>query len=319
MKTVQLGQTGIGVSPLCFGTLPFSPIQGYSGGLGQAREALSRAFDLGVNFIDTAQLYDNYKLLRTARDIVVASKTYAFTGEGAVEAVEEARRGLNRDVIDIFLLHEQESEHTLRGHASALEKLYSLKAKGVIRAVGLSTHHIAGVWAAIAAKLDIVHPLLNVAGLGIADGSRRDMEQAITAAMDAGLGVYNMKALGGGHLISRAREALEYASCRGHSVALGMRDTAEVEAAAEFFSTGVLPELKEQRPRSLFIADWCTGCGRCVEKCASKALILENGKARVRAGLELDGCDNLTRTYTKGCVLCGYCGAACPDFCIKVV
>jgi aryl-alcohol dehydrogenase-like predicted oxidoreductase len=105
MNTQQLGSTGIYVSPLCFGTLPFSPLQGYSGGFDKAGEILSCAFDLGVNFIDTAHLYNNYPLLRTTRDIVVASKTYAYTHEDALAAVEETRHGLQRDVIDIFLLH----------------------------------------------------------------------------------------------------------------------------------------------------------------------------------------------------------------------
>jgi predicted aldo/keto reductase-like oxidoreductase len=319
-----LGNTEILVSHLCFGTLPFSPLQGYTGGPDEAGEILSSAFELGVNFIDTAQLYGNYALLRTKRDIVVASKTYAHTRGGAVEAVEEARRGLDRDVIDIFLLHEQESEHTLRGHAPALEALYDLKANGVLRAVGLSTHHVAGVYAAVEAGLDVVHPLLNVAGLGIVGGDaplrmsgpdcrkeqtdsplslRAGMENAVTAAVNAGLGVYIMKILGGGNLFRRAQEALAYARRWGHSFALGMRDVAEVEAAVEFFKTGILCELKEHKPRSLHIAGWCAGCGRCVEKCPGKALFIKNGKARPNAG----------------CVLCGYCGAACPDFCIKVI
>jgi aryl-alcohol dehydrogenase-like predicted oxidoreductase len=319
MRRVPLGQTGLAVSPLCFGTLPFSPLQGASGE--PDREILSYAFDLGVNFIDTAQLYDNYPALRAGlagRDIVVASKTYAHTHDGAVAAVEEARRGLGRDVIDIFLMHEQESEHTLRGHAPALEALVNLKAKGIVRAVGLSTHHVAGVRAAVNAGLDVVHPLLNVAGLGIVDGSGEEMERAVDAAVDAGLGVYVMKALGGGHLHRRAQEALTYARRWGHSVALGMRDMAEVEAAVSFFETGVLPPLRESRPRSLHIAGWCSGCAGCVEACPSGALTVENGKARLRAGAASDDCGNRTRTGA-GCTLCGYCGAACGDFCIKII
>jgi aryl-alcohol dehydrogenase-like predicted oxidoreductase len=298
-----LGKTNIRVSPLGFGTLTLSPLQGYDGGAGHASELLSRAFDLGINFIDTAQLYDNYTLLRTKRDIVTASKTYAFTREGAADAVEEARRGLDRDVIDIFLLHEQEGEHTLRGHAPALDEMYALKAKGVIRAVGLSTHHVAGVRAAVSAGLDVVHPLLNMEGLGIADGSREEMEDAVGDAVNAGLGVYIMKALGGGHLFRRAQEALDYARRWGHSLALGMRDIAEAEAAVSFFHTGSLPGLTNNADRSLHIADWCTGCGKCAERCPSGALRVEKGKARTEAG----------------CVLCGYCGAVCPDFCIKIV
>jgi aryl-alcohol dehydrogenase-like predicted oxidoreductase/Pyruvate/2-oxoacid:ferredoxin oxidoreductase delta subunit len=310
MKNIPLGNTKIDVSPLCFGTLTFSPIQGYAGGSGPAAEVLTRAFELGVNFIDTAQLYDNYGVLRPAltgrlgRDVITASKTYAYTARDAIAAVEEARAGLGRDVIDIFLLHEQTGEDTLRGHGPALEALYNLKARGVIRAVGISTHHIKGVRAAVSAGLDIVHPLLNITGLGIADGSRGEMEAAVSAAMDAGLGVYVMKALGGGNLFRRAAEALAYACGWGHSLALGMRDIPEVEAAVEFFGTGALPDLRGKRERRLHIADWCAGCGMCVEKCANKALTLSGDRAAADA---------------DKCVLCGYCGAACGELCIKIV
>ena len=308
METVKLGQTGISVSPLCFGTLPFSPLQGYGGGPERAGEILARAFELGVNFLDTAQLYDNYAavragLSRAAREIAVAGKTYAHTAGDASAAVDGARRALNRDVIDVFLLHEQESEHTLRGHAPALEALYTLKARGAVRAVGLSTHRPDGVWAAVGAGLDVVHPLLNMAGLGLA-GGRGLMEEAVSAAAAAGLGVYIMKALGGGHLFRRANDALAYARQWGHSVALGMRDIAEVEAAAAFFETGVLPPLPAPEPRRLHIAGWCRGCGRCAEACGAGALEVRDGKARLKE---------------ENCVLCGYCGAECPDFCLKVV
>ncbi|MDR1691885.1 MAG: aldo/keto reductase [Oscillospiraceae bacterium] len=309
MTNRLLGKTGLAVSPLCYGTLPFSPLQSYTGG-GAATDALTRAFELGVNFLDTAQLYDNYSILRPAlakagRDVFVASKTYAVSREEALQAVEEARSALGRDVIDIFLLHEQESEHTLRGHAAALEALYDCKAKGIVRAVGLSTHRPEGVLAAMSAGLDVVHPLLNIAGLGLPPPGRSAMENAIRSAEGAGLGVYTMKALGGGHLWRSAEEALAYARQYGHSLALGMRDVSEVGAAVTFFETGALPRLTGNKSRSLHIATWCTGCGQCVAACPNDALEVVDCKAQLREN--------------DLCVLCGYCGAACPEFCIKVI
>ncbi len=312
MEYVTLGNTGLVVSRLCFGTLTLGPLQNNLAP-SEGGELLQKAFAAGVNFLDTAQLYKTYPhirdgLRRSGADAVISSKTYAYTADQAEEAVEEARSALDRDVIDIFLLHEQESEHTLRGHAPALERLYTEKALGRIRAVGLSTHAVAGVRAAIAARLDIVHPILNLAGLGILDGGRQDMEVAVRAADNAGLGVYLMKALGGGNLYARAEEALAYALSSGHSVAIGMKRELELMANLHFLREGVFPEsdwqeLRGQR-RRLMIEDHCEGCGRCLTACKAGALTLENGQAV---------CD------ARRCLLCGYCSTACAQFCIKMV
>ena len=310
MNKVKLGHTGLEVSRLCFGSLALSPLQREISPE-EAGEILLTSFRLGINFVDTAQYYRNYAqiaagLSRFDGEVVIASKTYAYTREMARDAVEEARAALGRDVIDIFLLHEQESEHTLRGHAPALEYLYDCKARGIVRAVGISTHHAAGVTAAARAGLDVVHPLINIAGIGIADGSREDMERAITAAREAGLGVYAMKALGGGHLHASAAEALTYALAWGDSLALGMRSADEVRADIAFVETGKFPDVPSlsRAARSLYVEEHCTGCGACLPACKSGALTVKNGRAV---------CD------ASRCVLCGYCGGRCADFCLKII
>jgi aryl-alcohol dehydrogenase-like predicted oxidoreductase len=309
--TRTLGRTGVVVSRLCFGTLPLGPLQ-RNLPPEQAAELLAAAFFRGVTFLDTAQYYRNYPhilagLRRFGGPVAVASKTYAHTAALAYAAVEEARRGLQRDVIDVFLLHEQEGEHTLRGHREALEELYRLKALGVLRAVGLSTHHVAGVYAAARWGLDVVHPLYNLTGLGIPDGTAADMGAAIARAHDAGLGVYSMKALAGGHLFAQSGAALRFVLDNPHidSVAVGMQRAAEVECNAEFFRTGrFLYTAALRAERKLFIEEHCTGCGACVGRCPTRALTLEGGRAVCAHG---------------SCVLCGYCAGVCPDFCLKIL
>ena len=67
---------------------------------------------------------------------------------------------LDMDVLDIFLLHEQESRLTLRGHREALEYYLNEREKGRIRAVGVSTHNIEVVRAICEMpEIDVVHPL----------------------------------------------------------------------------------------------------------------------------------------------------------------
>lgn len=270
------------------------------------------AANLGINFFDTADLYGSYPALRLALrrqpDMIVATKSYAYDAETAQASFRRAVEGIGREYIDVFLLHEQESDHTLRGHAEALEWFRQKKDEGLIGAVGISTHHVAGARAAARhGGLDVLHPLINSAGIGIADGTRQDMEEALDEARSAGLYIYGMKPLGGGHLIRSRRQALTYALNLPSldAVAVGMQSAAEIDYAASLLS-GREPDesLAAGQARRLLIHDWCEGCGRCVQRCAQDALALEGGKAQADDGK---------------CVLCGYCAAVCPQFCIKVV
>jgi aryl-alcohol dehydrogenase-like predicted oxidoreductase len=310
-----LGRTDIKVSRLCFGALTIGPLQANLP-VGEGAAVIRRALDAGVNFIDTAELYQTYPYIKEAisgryRETVVATKCYAYTREGMQKSLAAALAALGRDYIDIFLLHEQESELTIRGHWEAVEHLLEAKQRGIVRAVGISTHSVRGVRAAAAVpEFDIIHTLVNISGIGICDGTLEDMISAIQEACGAGKGLYGMKALGGGNLIGNTREAFSFAlSLPGlASVAVGMRTAAEVDYNVAVFSgLTVTPEIEQKvgaQRRSLHIEDWCQGCGECVGRCSAGALRVDGGKARVEPGL---------------CRLCGYCGSVCPEFCIKIV
>lgn len=310
MKRRTLGKTGIQVSPICFGSLTMSPLQ-HNFSPEQAARVIAFAADRGINFIDTAEYYQNYPLIAQAikqvkTDLVITSKTYSYEYDQAVQAVEQARRALGRDYIDIFMLHEQESEHTMRGHKPALDALYDLKARGILGAVGISTHYVAGVRAAVQFGVDVVHPMLNITGLGICDGSRQEMEQAVRDAHKAGLGVYSMKAFGGGNLFQSGAQCLEYIFQQDYidSVALGMKSTQEILDNISFYHTGSFTPSYSVAGKKLHIEDYCTGCGKCAARCPQQALSVQNGRAV---------CNN------EVCLLCGYCSAICTDFAIKIL
>lgn len=315
MQLVMLGKTGIKVSRMCFGTLTLGALQANLP-LDEGARVLARAIERGVNFCDTAQLYETYAYIKNAmdiakkHDIIIATKTYAHTRELAARAVEQARKQLNRDYIDIFMLHEQESIHTLNGHREALEYLFECKQKGIIKAVGASMHHVAAVHAAREKQLDIIHPLLNIEGLGIVDGTRGDMENAVKLSHLQGIGSYAMKALGGGNLFKNAAQCLQYILGLDFvdSVAIGMQSVDEVDANINFWQSGEFSEESKKilagKTRRIHIDGWCEGCGLCAAKCGQHALSVTGGKA--------------VCNYKK-CLLCGYCAAACPSWAIKVV
>ena len=230
-----------------------------------------------------AQLYGVYPyvregLRRWGRDnIILTSKTYAYERQMALDAVDEARRALNRDVIDIFMLHEQESEHTFRGHMPALEALYDLKARGVIRAVGASTHHVAGVRAAAALGLDVIHPLLNVEGWGIVDGTREEMEDAVRDAYAKGIGVYIAKAFGGGNLHRRSGECLRYvlglpSPTLWPSVCRAPTRSRQISTFSSQARIRLSRKLRlKAKNRRIHVEDWCVGCGNCTRHCPQGA------------------------------------------------
>lgn len=315
MERIQLGNTGLKVSRLCFGSLTMTPFQA---GLSVREGAylIEYAYDKGINFIDTAEIYENYDYIREAlksikrEDFHITTKTYAYTKELAKKSLDLALKELGTDYIDIFLLHEQESIHTVRGHFEAIEYFIKEKEKGKIRAIGLSTHRVAGAIAARDVKeIEVVHPIINKYGIGIQDGNIEDMLKVVEEIYNLGKGIYAMKPLGGGHLIKEAESAFNFVKSLPfiHSIAIGMQSTNEIDANISLIEKGYIPEdLKEKinnKKRKLIVAEYCIACGNCVERCKQKGINIINGKA----------------TPNENCILCGYCAKTCPEFCIKVI
>lgn len=315
MEYRELGNTGLMVSRLCFGGLVIGPLQ-KNLTVEEGGEVIAEAFRLGVNFIDTADLYGTYPHIKRAMDIsgirpIIASKSYAYDKEGAKKTVDRALTELGLDSIDCFLMHEQESEHTIRGHREALDYYLELKQQGVIKAVGISTHHIAAVRAALnIPEIDIIHPITNINGLGICDGTMDEMIGAIRDIYNQGKGIYGMKPFGGGNLLHSFKECLEYVASIPylHSIAVGMQSIEEVRMNVELFNNldEAGDKVKDYHPenaKALHVDFWCEKCGTCVERCKQGALSLETGELIV--------------DYDK-CVLCGYCSGCCPAFALKM-
>ena len=125
MEYKLLGKSCIKVSRFCFGALVIGPLQ-RNLSLEEGSAVIEEALRLGVNFIDTADLYDTYSYIRRAIERtgirpVISSKCYAYTREDAKSCLDRALTETGIDYIDLFLMHEQESEHTIRGHWEAFE------------------------------------------------------------------------------------------------------------------------------------------------------------------------------------------------------
>lgn len=119
MNYRNLGRAGVKVSPLCLGTMMF-------GGPTDAAEStriIHKAIDLGINFIDTADIYNAGKseevvgqALEGKRDrVVLATKGRQPMGTGPndqgagrlhmMSALHASLRRLKTDVIDLYYVH----------------------------------------------------------------------------------------------------------------------------------------------------------------------------------------------------------------------
>ncbi|MDO4383726.1 MAG: aldo/keto reductase [Eubacteriales bacterium] len=310
-----LGHTNISVTPVGMGTLTMGFSQ-KNLSIEEGAEVILHAAEQGINFFDTAQYYDTYRYLAPAlakirqknlEPPVICSKTLETDYDGAVNAVKECLQALHISSVDIFLLHEVRGREDFYQRKEAWQALLDLKNEGLIRAIGISTHHVdACLEMAVIPECDVVFSLINKAGLGIRNGAnpgtREDMEEAIRKCHDAGKGIFTMKAFGGGNLIEDYRSCLDYASQvpGNDSVMIGMANWEQVDRAVEYFEQ-VLPESYEpdvSGKRLMVDQSDCEGCGTCKNRCVSQAIFWnEQGLA------EID---------PAKCVHCGYCAPVCP-------
>lgn len=316
MKKSVLGNTGLEVTELCFGALPMGPLQAkisIEEGAGLILEALRQ----GVNFIDTAERYQTYSHIQRALDqfdgeVIIATKSTAKTYEEMEQSLHLALESLGRKQIEIFLLHAAKvTTAVFEERQGAIECLKDYKKKGVIKAIGISTHVVSVVErAAEIPELDIVFPIINKLGMGIVGGNLEDMLKAIQKVQTAGKGFYAMKALAGGHLMGDLKDAFDYVRRIPGiaSVAVGMVRPEELRVNLALFNGENLPESilveKARSMKKLHVMDFCKGCGTCIEACPNSALSVVDGKAQVNP---------------KFCILCGYCNPACPEFALRLI
>jgi aryl-alcohol dehydrogenase-like predicted oxidoreductase len=309
-----LGSSGLKVSEFCLGALPMGPLQSDIGAKEGGR-IIRLALENGINFVDTAQMYKTYTYIRTALAdysgrVIINTKSTAAGYSEMEKAIEEVLCELGRDDIDMFLLHAaREKPDVFERRAGAWECLQEYKRKGYIRAIGISTHNVATVEAAAnLPEVDIIFPLINCKGLGILDGNKETMLAAINRAATAGKGLYIMKALAGGALLSELPQALEFVrQIPGiAAVALGVTTEAELRMDlklfnGEEFSEKELTSLKNNK--KLTFMQFCKSCGACAAGCVNGAITMVEGKPQVD---------------TEKCVLCGYCTPRCPEFAIRL-
>jgi aryl-alcohol dehydrogenase-like predicted oxidoreductase len=210
-----LGRTGIKVSTLTLGTMNFGPRYHPDDDL--AVRVISSALDAGINFIDTADVYDSEEVVGRAlkgrrEDVVLASKFFNRRGpdinhRGAsrrwiFKAVEESLRKLDTDYLDLYQLHKPDPDTDIDETLGALSDLVH---QGKIRYFGTTTseaHHLVELQH-VARERGHIRPVTEQPPYSIL---ARDAERALLpVAEQYGLGVLTWSPLAGGWLSGRWR------------------------------------------------------------------------------------------------------------------
>jgi len=207
MEYATLGNTGLLVSKLCFGTMTFGDGRGLFKGIssvGQAGadELVKTSIDGGVNFFDTADNYtegesekilgQSLKNLDIARkDVVIATKVYSRVGPGRndigasrghiMDAVEASLRRLQTDHIDLYQIHGNDSVTPVEETLRALDALVQ---QGKVRYIGCSNWQAWKIARALGvselrnlARFDTVQAYYSIAG--------RDLERETVSLLEA--------------------------------------------------------------------------------------------------------------------------------------
>jgi len=213
-EIVPLGKTGLKVSRVGLGT-------GMHGGnrqsdhtrLGRERlEGLVRAaYDRGIRLFDMADLYGTHPYVGRAlkpmpRDqYVLVSKIWVRRGgipererPGANILLDRFRKELATDYVDIVQLHCMTSKTWTDEQKKQMDLLENLKAKGIIRAHGISCHSVEAMSAAAASPwVDVVHARVNAFGAAM-DAPPEKVAPVLKQLCAAGKGVIGMKLVGEG-------------------------------------------------------------------------------------------------------------------------
>lgn len=211
MEYRTLGRHGVKVSRLCLGTMMFGGPTGEE----ESIRIIHRALDLGINFVDTANMYAGGeseritgKALQGKRDqVVLATKVRYPVGEGPndgglsryhiLNAVEASLRRLGTDHVDLYYLHLPDYDTPLEESLSAMDDLVRA---GKVRYIGCSNFYAwqicKGLWLSDRrglASFACVQPLYNIVN--------RDAEvEILPLCREEGLGVVTYSPLARGVL-----------------------------------------------------------------------------------------------------------------------
>jgi aryl-alcohol dehydrogenase-like predicted oxidoreductase len=160
MEYIKLGNTGLDVSKICLGCMGFGHPQKWELAPWildeeQSMPIIKKAFDLGINFFDTANIYSRgaseevlgkaVKKYANRDEVVIATKVYHQVREGPngqglsrkhiMSEIDNSLKRLDMDYVDLYIIHRWDYNTPIE---ETMEALHDVVKAGKARYIGAS-------------------------------------------------------------------------------------------------------------------------------------------------------------------------------------
>ena len=250
---VTLGQSGLKVTRLAFGTGTFSGRVQRDLGQQDFTRLVRYAYDRGIRFFETAESYDDmHRMLGIAlkgipRDnYQLMTKVTTSPGVDPMKKIDELRKQADTDYFDICLLHYQHYADWPTASLRWQDGISEAQHREIVRVRGASVHGLPALrqvptdkWLQVGmirmnhkgVRMDAENYATN--GLGDVPVVVRNVEEA----RKRGLGIISMKLVGEGQFTKREdrQKAMKFAfrHARVDSVTVGYKNKQEIDEAIE--------------------------------------------------------------------------------------
>jgi uncharacterized protein len=320
MQKIRLGRTGMMVTRLGFGGIPIQRLTEDG-----AVAVVNRCLDLGINFLDTANLYSISEGCigraiagRKREDLIIATKTRASSRESMEKNLNLSLKRLGTNYIDLYQLHQvsdfETADRILAPSSEVMAMLEQAKKAGIIRHIGITSHQIDVAKALVKSeRFDTIMYPLNLITCEAAD-------ELLPMARERDIAYIAMKPLAGG-MLDNATIAFKYLFQFPDVVLIpGIEHPYEIEEIDKIIDGlhGLTEsEQKEiQRLRDTLGTRFCRRCEYC-QPCEQSVPISMVISLRVFAKRQtrewlLSGAVAEAMDKAANCIQCGQCETKCP-------
>lgn len=215
MQRIKLGNSGLETTLLGIGTGVHAGNRSAFMTRQEKEKSLALlhyAYEKGIRFFDCADTYGTHGLMSEAmkkmdrQKLTLTTKIWVRKGgipdperPDADIVVDRFRKELDTDYLDLVQIHCMVDENWTETQKKQMDILENLKAKGIIRAHGVSVHSLDAMKQAVDHPwVDVIHVRINPFGIAMDKPEPGEVADVINQLHESGKGVIGMKLVGNG-------------------------------------------------------------------------------------------------------------------------